>query len=132
MSSFFCDTVQLSIFSCLSFMKVWYCSVLHIAELHGRKMDARGCSESLYSALTSVICLNPRSSGHLQAWCGFAVETMELATPVDIPQQPAPGSTSLLGADLKPAQLKPGVFSRAAHMREVARQQLANLPGGAR
>ncbi len=61
-----------------------------------------------------------------------AAETVELATPVDIPQQPAPGASSLLGADLKPAQLKPGVFSRAAHMREVAKQQLANVPGGAR
>ena len=61
-----------------------------------------------------------------------AADTVELATPVDLPEQPLPGASSLLGADLKPAQLKPGVFSRAAHMREVARQQLANVPGGAR
>ncbi|KAK9836548.1 hypothetical protein WJX74_002878 [Apatococcus lobatus] len=75
---------------------------------------------------------NARRAAVVQRKQPPTVETMELATPVDIPQQPAPGSTSLLGADLKPAQLKPGVFSRAAHMREVARQQLANVPGGAR
>ena len=68
----------------------------------------------------------------LQTGLERAVETVELATPVDVPQQPAPGASSLLGADLKPAQVKPGVFSRAAHMREVAKQQLANVPGGAR